>query len=79
MIGSNFQMALSLTVSHTYFEQDICTCLQFNHGPVTRALLKRFELKQNTSVNGFDLYINTNTPIPAFLTYVAGATGYTFF
>jgi hypothetical protein len=78
-MASNFQIAFSISVLHTYFEEDTCTCLRFNPGPAIKALSKRFELKQSNRIDGFDFYINTRSSIPDFLAYAGKVTGYSFF
>jgi hypothetical protein len=79
MIRSNFQIAFSVEVSHTYFKENVCKCLQFNPGSVTRALIRRFDLRIRKRISGFDFYINTRSSLNSFLKYIGTATGQTFF
>jgi hypothetical protein len=79
MIRSNFQIVFSVEVSHTYFKENVCKCLQFNPGGVTGALSKRFDLRIRKRISGFDFYVNTRSSLNAFIQYIAAATGQTFF
>ena len=79
MSRSNFQIAFNVDVSHSYFEHNICNCLRYSHGPVTRALARRFDLRIRKRVSGFGFYINTRASLSSFLQYAAVATGQTYF
>jgi hypothetical protein len=79
MIQNSFKIAFSVQVFHSYFDQDICSCLQFNPGAVTRQLIKRFNFKLKSKINGFDFYTSCNSAIPAFLQYISSATQQSFF
>lgn len=79
MTQTNFQIAFSVEVLHSYFEKNICRCLQFQPGKITKKLIKRFALASNNKVNGFGFYINTNENLPAYLQYISSVTGETYF
>ncbi|MGB8195366.1 MAG: hypothetical protein WCF67_25765 [Chitinophagaceae bacterium] len=79
MIQSNYQMAFKLQVLHSYFEQNICKCLQFAPGAITKQLQKRFSCSLRTNINGFEFYINSRQSIPELLNYIAKTTNNNFF
>ena len=72
-------MVFQVAVTHTYFEKNICNCLHFEPGPVTKSLIKRFGLVISKQVNGFALYANPVNTIPLLLSYIKAAMGATFF
>ncbi len=75
MTQSNYKMIFSVEVQHTYFENDICNCLQFNPSDTTMAILKRFGFRMNNKIDGFEFYSDTTTALPAFLNYITATTG----
>jgi len=79
MSKSNFQLVFKVEVFHSYFENNTCSCLQFNWGPASNALAKRFDLRLRKAINGFEAYINYKGTLPEFLNYAAKVTGQTFF
>jgi len=79
MIRSNFKIVFKIDVYHSYFEQSICNCLQFTPGVATGELLKRFDFKIRSKINGFDFYINPPKELTAFLKYITETTGQTYF
>jgi hypothetical protein len=76
---SNFKIAFKLMVAHTYFEQGVCNCLQFIPDESTQKILNRFGFLIRNKVNGFELYSNSTTELPAYLTYIKKVTGQDFF
>jgi hypothetical protein len=79
MMQSNYQQACGVEVSHSYFEKQICRCLEFIPSQVTEALMKKFDCRMRHRVNGFDLYINSKQPLVNLLNYIKQVTGQTFF
>jgi hypothetical protein len=79
MIRSNYQIAFKVEVLHTYFENNICSCLQFNWGAISSTLAKRFDLTLKKNLNGFALYVNVKGTLPDFLKRVTQVTNQTFF
>lgn len=79
MSQTNYQPVFKVEVSHTYFDKNICRCLCFKPGPVTSSLLSRFGIRKRDNMNGFDLFINSRTPLPEFLGYISNTTGSSFF
>jgi hypothetical protein len=79
MIQSNLQIAFTVSVLHSYFEEGVCNCLQFKPGAVTQALLKRFGFGIRNRVNGFDFYVNTRDTLGAFLNYISSSMHQDFF
>lgn len=79
MIRSSYTRLFGLAVYHTYFENDVCTCLQFTPDENTSALLNRYGFKMRTSVNGFDFFFNGTGSAAGMLEYVAKITGQNYF
>lgn len=72
---SNFKIAFSVAVTHTYFNKGICNCLQFMPDTGTQMLLKRFGFIIRDKIDGFDLYSNSTTELSALLSHVSKITG----
>ena len=79
MIKNNMVLAFKVDVFHTYFENSICTCLEFSIGNVTKNILKRFDCKISNRINGFDFYINSNNDLPVFFDYIKKTINEMFF
>jgi hypothetical protein len=76
---SKFKVVFKLTVTHAYFEQGICSCLQFTPDDRTKKILTRFGFLIKNKVDGFELYSNSNSELPALLDYIKKATSQEFF
>lgn len=79
MMQSNYQPVFGVTVLHSYFEQQVCKCLQFQPSQVTNKLFKKFDCIMRKSINGFELYINSKQSVSNVLNYMQNITGQTFF
>lgn len=76
---TNYIPVLTLDVFHSYFERDICSCIQFIPDKDTTGLFKRFGFITRSRINGFGLYSNTSRPLQELFGYMASATGISFF
>jgi len=76
---TNLQIAFTISVYHSYFKDNICSCISLIPGAVTKSLLKRFDCKYNNPLNKFGFYCNCNSPISAFLNYIRKTTGTDYF
>jgi hypothetical protein len=74
MRQSNFQIAFSVEVFHSYFKENICNCLHFSPGPATRKLMKRFDCITNNKIGGFDFYTNSTGDAVSFFKYIRQTT-----
>lgn len=79
MMQSNYRQVFGLRVLHSYFENAVCRCLQFNAAADTASLMKKYDCRMRRTINGFDLYINTPSSNADFFNYVQQVTGQTFF
>lgn len=79
MITSSYTRIFGLAVYHTYFENDVCTCLQFTPDAATSVLLSKYGFKMRTSVNGFDFFFNGRGSAADILDYVAKVTRQNYF
>jgi hypothetical protein len=79
MMQTNYQAAFSVQVLHTYFEQQVCRCLQFTPSPDTDKMMKKFDCRVRYKVNGFDLYINSKQSLGNALNYIKQVQDQTFF
>lgn len=79
MMQTNYQAAFSVQVLHSYFEEQVCRCLQFAPSPATDKAMKKFDCRMRHRVNGFDLYINSKQSLGNVLNYIKQVTDQTFF
>ncbi|MBC8054177.1 MAG: hypothetical protein H7Y13_14030 [Sphingobacteriaceae bacterium] len=70
MMKSNYQLVLSLEVSHSYYENNACSCLEFIPQKATVELQKKYGFRMRYKTNGFELYANTAGPIVKLLQYI---------
>lgn len=71
----SYQLLFQLDVFHTYFQQDICRCLEFNAEPVTEQLMKRFRFLIRRKINGIGIYSNSEQSTEQLLRYIEQVTG----
>lgn len=79
MRQTNLQIAFKLEVFHSYFEDNICRCLQFSPGPATKNIQKRFDCKMRHFINGFEFYINSQQSLTDILNYITKTIDNSFF
>jgi len=79
MITTNYLQVLSLSVAHSYFEGNICTCLQFRPKPLAAELFGRFGFRMRNKLNGFELYTTSTATLRSLFNYITSATGEVFF
>jgi hypothetical protein len=70
-----YQCLFQLDVFHSYFQKDICRCLEFNADSATEKLMKRFRFIIRRQINGIGLYANAAQSLQQVLSYVEQATG----
>jgi hypothetical protein len=75
----NTSILFGFSASHSYFEQKLCTCLQYTAGKVTGLLQKRFDIKIESTINGFRVHATINTAVEDFLNYVKKTTDIDYF
>jgi hypothetical protein len=75
MIKTGFTIAFKIEVSHSYFKNNICTCLQFELSAATKKIFDRFGCIIRNKINGFDFYVNATNDLAALLTYIKTVTG----
>jgi hypothetical protein len=74
MIKSNNQVMLSAEVQHSYYKDNICTCLQFTPVNQTAGLLNRFGIITRSNLNGFELFVSPGAAgLPALMRYMVKA------
>lgn len=69
----------NLSVTHTYFIENKCTCLEFIANAATGKFMRRFDLTLRKRKDGFGLYTGSQTPLASFFAYVGKAAGQNFF
>lgn len=79
MNNNRQKMVLSVNVHHTYFENNICNCLQFYPDAATDKILNRFSFSIGLNTNGFDLYTNSRVSLIDLFTYIGKTTQQSFF
>lgn len=78
-MNTDFNKLFKVSILHSYFDGDICTCLQFSPSAVTLELLQRYQFKISDAVNGFGFYSSSATSLSASLGYIKAATGREYF
>jgi hypothetical protein len=76
---SSYRIAFSLNVYHTYFQNDVCTCVQFNPTTTTCTVLNKYGFKMRERINGFDFFFNTSETTTGILDYITKVTGQNYF
>lgn len=79
MITNTYTRIFGLAVYHTYFTNDICTCLEFTPDGPTSLVLERYGFKMRQGVNGFDFFFNGTGSASGILDYVGRITGQNYF
>ncbi|ALL06177.1 hypothetical protein AQ505_12155 [Pedobacter sp. PACM 27299] len=70
-----YQRLFQLDVFHTYFQKDICRCLEFNAASETLRLMERFRFLIRRQINGIGFYTNGSQSTEQLLNYIENATG----
>ena len=70
MIKTNFNQLFQIEVFHSYFEKNICSCLQFVPSEVTSQIFNRFSFQVRTIAGRTELYINSNISTEALISYI---------
>lgn len=70
-----YQRLFQLDVFHSFFQEDICRCLEFNASSATEKLMKQFRFLIRRQINGIGLYMNAKQPADQLLSYIERATG----
>ena len=79
MIRNAFTIVFKIEVLHSYFENNICTCMQFELSAATKKIFDRFGCVIRNKTNGFDFYINTTEGLGALFTYIKKVTTQDYF
>ncbi|MCH9659514.1 MAG: hypothetical protein K0U54_01240 [Bacteroidetes bacterium] len=76
---NDYKIVFNVTVSHTYFAQDICKGLDFNPSEYTAEIMQRFNLRIGNDKSGFSLYAQPNGSILDFLNYLDEVADQSYF
>ncbi len=68
---SSYQLFFSVTVSHSYFENNLCKGIQFVPTSETKGLMQRYQLLMSTLEGKFELYGNTTQSVVDYLNYIS--------
>jgi hypothetical protein len=79
MKKTGFTIAFKIEVSHSYFKNNICTCLQFELSAATKKIFDRFGCIIRNKINGFDFYVNATDDLAALFTYIKNVTAQDYF
>jgi hypothetical protein len=69
-MSTGYPSIFSIEVMHSFFENNICNCLQFSYGKNTQVLLKRYPFLVRHKVNGLGIYADTTAEITSMLEYI---------
>jgi len=75
MSKTKYQILFHLTVKHSYFKQNQCTCLDFKATNSTLNLIQRYGMKVRKQITGFEFYINTSESANQYLKYIENISG----
>jgi hypothetical protein len=76
---TNFQLLFSVRVVHNYFENDICSCLQFSPNETSQNMLKKYGLKLRNTINGFNLFYGSDIATAGLLNTIKTTSGQGYF
>ena len=76
---TRFKFVFGVQVLHTYFEGDICTCLQLRPTAATADVMARYQLKMNDRINGFEFYSGSIASLSESLQHIQRTTGLSCF
>lgn len=74
MTRTNYIKAFSFDVYHTYFQNNVCTCLRFRP-TFDRLQMEKRGFQLRTRINGFDLFYSGTQPLADVLNYLQRVTG----
>jgi hypothetical protein len=74
MKTDNYSAILSIEVSHSFFEKNICDCLSFEPDELTNKVMQRFGFLIRKMNNGIAVYNNRTQSLPVFFDYIKRAT-----
>lgn len=75
MTALSYQHLFQLDIFHTYFQNNICRCLEFNADAATLKLMKRFHFLLRRQVNGLGMYSNSGQTPEQLFSYIEKSTG----
>ncbi len=75
---NNYHIVFKVSIFHSYFENNSCTCLSISPKPATAFLLKRFGFIIRNTINGIEFYSNSSN-VTDLLTYIGKTTALTSF
>lgn len=81
MATSSYKLIFGLSVTHSYYKNNFCTCLQFIPCSGTAAVIKRYGFRLNQQADGFQLYLDAvSSPVSLFnhIENVTGASSFDF-
>lgn len=76
---TNFQILFSVRVTHKYFENDVCNCLQFSPKGTTENMLTKHGFKLRKNIDGFDLFSSSDIAGSDLLNYLKATSGRDYF
>lgn len=79
MNQTNYILILSVSISHSYFHENIDTSLKFQPSTSSRSLMSRFRIFFRQTKNGLELYGPAEESIEVFLEAISHATEITSF
>jgi len=78
-MNTSYQQLFHVKILHSYFEGNVCTCLQFVPAAGTLDIMKRFQFTINENVSGFAFYSSSTVSLSDSLSHVQAVTGQSYF
>ena len=70
MIRSGYKQIFQVKVLHSYFNDNVCSCLDFVPSDSTMKMMQRFGLILRSQIDGFSFYCSTNDSLHNYLNYI---------
>ncbi|NQY29144.1 MAG: hypothetical protein HRT69_06700 [Flavobacteriaceae bacterium] len=74
MIRSGYKQIFQVKVLHSYFNDNVCSCLDFVPSDSTMKMMQRFGLILRSQIDGFSFYCSTKDSLINYLNYIEKVT-----
>ena len=74
-----YKQLFQVKALHSYFNNNVCSCLDFRPSDSTLEMMKRFGLVVKDQIDGFGFYCSTNDSLNNYLNYIATVSNETAF
>lgn len=75
MIKTSYKKLFQVKVLHSYFENNVCSCINITPSAPTLEIMKRFGLTARYLVDGISFYTSSNELYKNYLSYIETVSG----